>query len=700
MKRAGRIAAGRPAKPGAPQSSATPSAPDLRARLLSLAALAAATLAAFAGVLRNGWILTDDPGYIYENPHVLGGWSHAAVREAVHSTQGGNWHPLTTVAHLAIVSAFGPAPVAHHAVSLALHALNAALAALALFAFTRRWWPGLFAAAFFALHPLRVESVAWAAELKDVLSGAGFLLTLLAYRFWVGRPGVARYALVCAALALALLAKPMAVSLPFVMLLLDAWPLGRLHGKVTARVIEKLPLFALAAGDAWMTAMAQREAGAMVTLGAHGMTPRLANAAVTVWRYLAETFWPRGLAIFHPNLPVAPLAAGLAGAGVAAVTAAALALARARPWLATGWLWYLVTLVPVLGIVQVGAQGYADRYTYLPAIGVALALVWEVASWVERRPAWRPVALATALVALAALGALTARQVALWKDTRTLYAHALAVTPDNAVSESTYGTALLLAGETPAAIPHYEAALRMVPGFPYAEAGLGRALLVTGHAADAAPHLERALAGNDNADAHDYLGSGDLALGRFDDAAREFTAALRLEPEHDRALVHLGQALGAMGRYSDAEAPLARAVAHAPADLERRRLLAMALLFGGRESAALEEYARILAAQPDDLDALTRVAWTRATSRDDALRNGEEAVRLAERARRVAAGPQATIERTAAAAYAAAGRFADAKRAATLAASLAMRAGDAATARLCAGELREYRAGRALRAAP
>src|SRR5262252_3957559 len=419
-----RSAAAPPERP--PKSSAV--------RPQALAALVAATLAAFAGVLRNDWTYTDDPYYILQNPRVMHGLTLDGVVWALHGTLGGNWHPLTAIAHMTNVSLFGLHPAGHHAVSLILHALNAALVALVCFEYTGAWWRSMMVAACFALHPLRVESVAWAAELKDVLSGALFLLALLAYRRWVARPSAARQSMVVALFALALLAKPMVVTLPLLLLLLDAWPLARLSGHVRERVLEKWPLFAMAAIVSVITWAVQRQAGAMAPLGAVTPAHRVANALVTVWRYLAMMAWPRR---------------------------------RTQPYGLVGWLWYLVMLIPVLGLVQVGQQAYADRYTYLPTIGILVIVVWAIADLVRTRPTARRVALTLALVALAALGLATARQVSYWRDTRRLYEHALAVTPSNAMAECTLGAALLDGGDVAGAIPHLETAVRLAPGFVY-----------------------------------------------------------------------------------------------------------------------------------------------------------------------------------------------------------------------------------------
>jgi tetratricopeptide (TPR) repeat protein len=669
-------------------------------RLQTLAALMAATLAAFCGVLWNDWTYTDDPYYILQNPHVRQGLTPDGMLWALGGTVGGNWHPLTAIAHMTNVSVFGLHPAGHHAVSLLLHALNAALVAWVFLEYTSAWWPSVAVAALFALHPLRVESVAWASELKDVLSGAFFLLTLLAYRRWVERPSLARQAGLLLLAALALTAKPMVVTLPIVLLLLDAWPLGRLKGHARARVLEKWPLFLMAAAVAVITWAVQRQAGAMAPLGSVTPAHRIGNALVSVWRYLGMTARPTRLAIFYPDRPLAPLTIALAAAGLVAVTVLAWRRRREQLYLLVGWLWYVAMLAPVLGLVQVGQQAYADRYTYLPTLGVLVMLTWSVAELVLRRPSLRRAVVAITLVVLAALGLLTARQVSFWRDTRRLYEHALAVTPSNAMAECTLGAALLDQGDVNAAIPHLEAAVRLTPDFAYAQEGLGRALVAAGRPDEAIPHLERSRSSLRSATAHDALGTAYMEVGRLDDAAREFRAALQLDPSNDQALLHLGETLGNQGHYSEAQELLARAAARAPHDADRRRELAMALLLSNRVGEAIAEYERIVQEQPGDVDALTRLAWIRAAHPDPRYRDGGAALRDAQAAQAVSRTPQAPVASALAAAYAELGRFDDAARAAEQALSLAEAAGDRSEQGRYAEQIRSYRARRLLRVVP
>src|SRR5512143_1296927 len=424
----------RPAARPSPRPPARPPGAGPLARGLSLALLAAAIVAAFAGALRNGWVLYDDPLYVFKNPHVSRGWTWDGALWFLHSPHGANWHPLTSWSHMLDVQLFGLNPGAHHAVSLALHVLNAVLLVLVLRRLTGAWWRSLLVGALFALHPLRVESVAWVAERKDVLSGLFFVLGLGAYHRWVKRPTLAGHALLAACFALGLMAKPMVVTLPFVLLLLDAWPLHRMAGlpgathdarPPLALVREKWLLFAMAAASAVVTFVFQRAGGAVVTAEAVPVARRLCTALTACWWYVAKTFWPSGLAPFYPLDQRAPLTglalgAALAAAGLVLVTVLA-ARRRQQPWLLVGWLWFLGMLVPVLGFVQVGRQAWADRYTYLPRIGVLVAATWSVPGPHLRRHV--AAALLLAAAGLGALAGMTEAQVRYWRDGVTLYRH-------------------------------------------------------------------------------------------------------------------------------------------------------------------------------------------------------------------------------------------------------------------------------------
>lgn len=668
-------------------------------------------MAAFAGVVRNDWVQFDDARYVFENPHVIRGLTLEGVRWFLHEPHGGNWHPLTSVLHMLDVQLFGLNPAGHHAMSLAFHVLNALLLAGVLFRLTGAWWRSAAVSAFFALHPLRVESVAWISERKDVASALFFLLTIEAYRRWVERPGAGRYALLIAAFALGLLSKPMLVTLPFVLVLLDVWPLGRRAGdgrapgrsgrgragtrSLAGLLAEKWPMLALAAASSVVTFIVQQKTGAVASTGYISIQQRICNALISYWRYVGKSCWPANLSVFYPNNRPASIGAAIAAAlALALATWATLRWLRSRPYLAVGWFWYLGMSLPVIGLIQVGGQAYADRYTYLPTIGLLIAVVWGTGDLVARSRAGRIAVASGSIVVLAALSALTARQVAVWKDTRTLFTHALAVTPLNPIAQQYLGDDLVRAGQMELALPHYEAALRIAPDFAEARNTLGGVLGALGRYDEAVAQLQEALRLNPTAQVHYNLGFTFAREGRMDDAIREYREALRLDPDLYSSVLNLGAALGARGELAESERLLRHAVELMPGEAEAHRTLAITLTRNGRVEEAIGEYGVILSANSDDLDALNNAAWIRATHVEARHRDAAVAVRLAERARDQSPAPVAVIFSTLAAAYAEAGRFPEAVTTCERAIQIAKTDGDAAEAARFAQQLARYRAGR------
>ena len=670
-----------------------------------------AVLATYAGVLRNGWVLLDDPEYVFANPHVNRGLTLDGVRWFLHTPHVGNWHPLTSIVHMLNVEAFGLHPAGHHGVSVALHALTAILLAVALARLTGAWWKSVLVAGLFALHPLRVESVAWASELKDVLSSVFFMLALLAYARWAERPRPARYALVAVCLALGLMAKPMLVTLPCVLVVLDVWPLGRLRGfpqpgsaatrpsSAPARspgglLLEKGPLFVLVGASSVTTFLVQRSTGAVVAAANLSLPARLANASISYWRYVGLSFWPHGLVPFYPLTATPDLARGALGAlGLVATTALVAWQARRRPYLLTGWLWYGGMLVPVIGLVQVGMQSHADRYTYLPTIGLAVAIVWALDGWLPAARAVRITAIATACAVLGVLAAATAHQVTWWRDNRTMFTRVLALDPDNAVAHHCLGTELLRAGRPQEAILHFAVALRVVPGFADARLDYGSALAMLRRYDEAIAQFRETLLLKDTAGARHNLGLALMHLGRLDEAILEYRAALREDPDHYETLVELATTLGKRGQIGAADPLLRRAVELHPAAAKTRRMLAATLTLEGDVEEAIQQFGELARRDTMDLDALNNIAWIRATHPDPRRRDGAEAVRLAELARDRSKEPVAALYSTLAAAYAEAGRMPDAVRAGARAVELARAERDSAAATGYAQQLAGYREG-------
>lgn len=474
----------------------------LRDRRLWLAAavLVLAVAAIYGQTYRHAFTSFDDNVYILDNPEVTGGLSWNGFVWAF-SYHAANWHPLTWLSHMLDAQLFGRWAGGHHLVSAAIHATNAILVLLLLRGLTGSFWRSAAVAALFAVHPLRVESVAWAAERKDVLAGFFWLLTTGAYLRYARRPTTPRALAVAGLFALGLASKPMLVTLPFTLLLLDEWPLGRTRirtsrgaAAVWGRLaLEKTPLFLMSLVSSLVTYKGQ-STGVIKTVEAD-LPSRLANAAVSYVAYLGSLAWPRDLALLYPfptgGIPWTKTAAALAMLTV--VSAAVFHARRRAPYLATGWLWYLGMLLPVIGIVHVGGQARADRYTYLPMLGASLALVWLAAAWWPRRTATR-LALGTLVSAwLLALAAAAASQTAHWKDSLSLYTHATRVTTGNFLLLNNFGDALLDAGRFAEASTAFEAAIRANPEHCNAHYNFGRALLNAGRALESLPPSERAL---------------------------------------------------------------------------------------------------------------------------------------------------------------------------------------------------------------
>jgi tetratricopeptide (TPR) repeat protein len=443
-----------------------------RLPLLLGAALALLTLAAYLPALHNGFVNLDDGFYVTGNPQVQKGITRASAAWALTANVANNWHPLTLLSHQLDCQLFGLDPAGHHATSLLLHLANTLLLFAVLRGMTGALWRSAAVAALFAVHPAHVESVAWVAERKDVLSALFWILAMAAWTGYARRPSPGRYLLAALMMILGLMAKPMVVTLPFALLLLDVWPLER-HGLGWRRLIaEKLPLLALSAAASLVTLRYQRTSLAPLDLVPWSL--RLANAAVSYAAYLGKLLLPRNLAVFYP-IPLAIPAWQVAAATVllAALTALAVWKARRAPWLLVGWLWFLGTLVPVIGLVQVGRQAMADRYTYIPSIGLFVAIVWGIAALARERRAILSMAAAAAILALAAG---TWMQAGYWRDSVALYRHALAVTRGNYVAHVGLAKALTAKRDWTGAAEQYRAALALRPGLTEARAGLAAVL--------------------------------------------------------------------------------------------------------------------------------------------------------------------------------------------------------------------------------
>jgi tetratricopeptide (TPR) repeat protein len=544
------------------------------------AALLVGTFLLFSRAIGNDFVNYDDPIYVTENKHVQVGFSLAAIRWAFTSGDAANWHPLTWLSHILDWSLFGDDPRGHHAINVGWHAVNAVLAFLLFMRLTSALWPAVFTAALFAWHPLRVESVAWIAERKDVLSGFFALLVLWAYTAYGQKQGRDSrsagkyYAIALIGFSLALLCKPMLVTLPCIMFLIDFWPLRRLRAASAVRLLtEKLPFVVLAAASCAVTLFVQRAGGAVAIV--LPLRARLANAAVATLAYVNKFVWPQDLAVLYPHPGFWPSATvALALLFVIGTSVLALFQARRRPWLTVGWFWFLIMLLPVIGLVQVGLQFMADRYTYLPILGLHLALVCTAQEFTKSRTARRALAIA-ATAALLACAAQTWRQLGVWENSLTLFDHALALTKNNYLAFNNRGLYFARVGANKQAIADYQGALAINPHFAPANNNLGEALAEKGRPRDGIFYFRAALESDPGLlAAQDNLGNALADSGEPEEALQHYDFVLRRDPTNVAALSNSGIAFAMLRRFSEALCRLEEAVRQAPDDAGVLRNLA------------------------------------------------------------------------------------------------------------------------------
>ncbi|HEY3838351.1 MAG TPA: tetratricopeptide repeat protein, partial [Bryobacteraceae bacterium] len=510
--------------------------------LMICIALSLATLAVYARVGGYDFVNFDDALYVADNPAVRAGLTPASIRWAFTGVVASNWHPVTLLSLMLDEQLFGLHPEAHHLMNVLYHVLAALTLYLLMLRATQARGPSAFAAFIFALHPLHVESVAWIAERKDVLSTLFFFLALYAYIFYTEMPTVRRYLLVAGLFALGLMSKPMLVTFPFVLLLFDYWPLRRF---ALPKVLwEKLPLLALSAAASFVTYRVQQTTGAVADTAS--LDGRLANALITYLLYIRQTVWPVHLIVFYPQ-PKFILAtrAGVALLVLLAITVMAVRFRRTRPYWVTGWFWYLGTLVPVIGVVTVGQQSHADRYTYIPMVGLTLMAAWTAVDLVARRPRLKPAVLGAAVFCAVACAAVSWRQVGYWQNSETLYDHAIEVVPDNWLAHSNLGAYLMNFPERSSdTLEHLETAIRVHPGYAQAENNLALCLARANLCSAAIPHFEAALRSKpDLVQAHNNLAMCQIEGGQYGPAIAHLTTALRMQPEYAEAYFNLASAL-------------------------------------------------------------------------------------------------------------------------------------------------------------
>lgn len=621
----------------------------------------------FGQTLRHEFINFDDGDYVFKNPRVARGLSWEGIVWAFTSVYASNWHPLTWISHMLDCQLYGLNPAGHHFTNVIIHATTVVCLFLLLRRMTGSIWRSAFVAAVFAIHPLRVESVAWVAERKDLLSGLFFVLIVAAYVRYVRKAGLGLYLVVMALLALGLMCKPMLVSVPFVLLLLDYWPLrcfeqkGATFGKL---VIEKMPMAVLGLAACLVTIVAQQ--GALQPVERFPFVLRVGNAVVSYAEYLRQTFWPVNLAVFYPwdASRIQWASVGIALGILVAISLLVFVLRR-RGYPVTGWLWFLLMLGPVIGLVQVGRQSHADRYTYLPQIGVVILVTWTVADLLGRKRALQAMAGGLAIAALLPLAWLSHAQAGYWQDSEKLWTRALEITTDNTVAEQNLGQALYAKGDANNALLHLDKALRIEPNDALAHGALGAILLrMPGEQKEAVTHLQR---------------------------------SLELYPEQPAVHSTLGVALLEAGNAEESRKHLETAIALAPLDSDAHYNLGNTLLYLMKPKEAVAEYERAFSLNPQDVEALNNLAWVLATWPDNRNRDGAKAVQWAEKAAALTENKSAVHLATLAAAYAEVGRFDDAIKTAQRAFELATAAGDRQRAEFIDVQIELYKSHTALR---
>lgn len=580
--------------------------------------LAAVTMVLYNPVNQHPFINYDDDRYVTENPHVRAELTGETIRWAFSSTEQANWHPLTWLSHALDCQLFHLNAGGHHLTSLLIHAANVVLLFLLLIYGTGRAGPSLFVAALFAVHPINVESVAWVAERKNVLSTFLFFLAIGAYGWYARKPDWKRYLAVCALFACGLMAKPMVITLPFVLLLLDYWPLGRAKESVpTARatsqttwaklVAEKIPLLALSMASAAITMQAQQAGGAVRTVTQFSLGVRIENAVVAYATYLWKAVWPLRLAPLYPH-PGDSLAAWqvvLSAVSLLAISALVWRF-RSKPYLLTGWLWFLGTLVPVIGLVQVGDQAMADRYAYIPLIGIFAMVAWLAGDLAELRRIPLPARIVPAICVLLGMGWLAQRQLAYWQSSYELWSHTLAVTERNFIAEDNLGGALLIGAKPDEAYPHFLAAAQINPRDPMSHLNLGTYLQEHGRLQEALTQYDTTISLTSDrgllSSAYANQGTAYRDLGESGKAHRAYDHALRENPGQFNAYLGLGRLLEQEGKMEEAITNYSRSIELRPTG-EGYLYLGRAQEKANHPHEAMAAYQEALKISPDSKEA-------------------------------------------------------------------------------------------------
>jgi tetratricopeptide (TPR) repeat protein len=689
----------------------------------------------FGQTVRYDFVNYDDNEYVYANPAITSGLTPHGIIYAFSGRHTKNWHPLTSLSHMLDCQLWGVHAGGHHFTNVVLHTVAVVLLFLVLKQMTGAIWQSAFVAALFAIHPLRVESVAWISERKDVLSAIFFMLTLGAYFHYARSPSLGRYVTMSIMFALGLMSKSMLVTVPLILLLLDYWPLQRFRGRSSIKrlILEKIPLLALSAAGGVVTLWVQQSSVARTEQ--LPLVWRIGNGLVSCVIYVKQMIWPVGLAVFYPHpgdqLPVWEIGVAIVLLGMA--SAGAIALRHKRPYLVTGWFWYLIMLLPVIGLIQVGSQAHADRYTYLPQIGLYLLLAWAIADALTSRLQCRIVA-ATASVAVIALAWCAHVQASYWRNGESLWGHALAVTSGNFMAHDGLGECLGNRGRLDEAIDQFQMALSIAPGYREIETNLMLALIKKGRTDEAIIHLQALLKEDPNdAQLHYNLGNalrkkGDsrgaiaayekalaiqgrypaahynmgIALdrnGQIEEAIAHYREAVKEQPNYPEAYYLLGNDLLQKARVDDAIAAYEQTLKSQPTDPGVENNIGLALLQKGRPSEAIARWHNAIALQPDSVDSLNNLAWILATFPESWIRNRNQALALAKRANQLSGDNNPAVLRTLAAACAENGRFTEARATAERGVQLANAQGNPALASVLEGDLARYRTNTPLRTA-
>lgn len=621
----------------------------------------------------------DDTTDVIDNPHFSHGLNRDDVIWAFTAQNNGNWIPLTWFSFMLDSQLFGPDPGRMHLENLLLHIANTLLLFAVLKRMTGSLWRSAFVAAAFALHPMHVESVAWVIERKDVLSTFFFVLTLAAYIGYAKRGGLFRYLLTILLFVFGLLAKPMLVILPFVLLLLDYWPLERIGGQRTedrrqrvkdtpqkisaGRLItEKIPFFALAVIWSVITFLAQRSGGAMVDINTMPLAYRIANSFLSYARYTGKLFWPQNLAVIYPligRIPIGQIA--LCVLLLLFITLFAVGFGRKQKYLPVGWFWFVGTLIPVIGLVQIGVQSYADRYTYIPYTGLFIVIAWGLPELLSKWRYQKIILGIAAAIVLTASGICAYRQAGYWKNSFTLFTHALEVTQNNSVAHDCLACYLWVNGKTDIAIEHYKKAVQLDTHDWRALNNLGYIMNDKGDFNKAIEYFQQAIKIKPKfADSYNNLGFVMRKQNNVKQAIEYFRMAIKLKPDLAGAYTNLGLAMQAQGNYDEAIANLSRAVQLQPDEIKPRSDLTNALILSGKLNDAAEQLRRIIKMRPDTVSSMNTLALLIANHPEIKGRDVNEAVRLARRACELTNDSNAVYLKTLAIIYSSAGRYSEA----------------------------------------